>query len=296
MNLLPPINLLSPPSTFLYDIEVQWDPNPDGDFATLYNLQYRPQGTIDWQVDRYLAPLDRTETLYGSITAMAATTYEWQVQATNDDGDTSTWTESHFDTSLSDTVDGKAGVGQIWMSDIFLDFRNPAVRGKFVNPDGSWRNVGLYGEVPTGESPIVFMRVGPDDIPDDFPDNYGDGGNWYWNYWGDNPDTGVPYLDDMQFDLCVAVPTLVTSLLMLDLKIIEFPPDQPLVHLRYSDDAGASWSNKLEEYLGREGEFSNNLQWNRLGTARFRVWEISWSTPTLTALTGVFIDLGHAQS
>jgi hypothetical protein len=94
-------------------------------------------------------------------------------------------------------------------------------------------------------------------------------------------------------------PEPITSLLMDDLEVIEFdtlPPDRPLVFLRYSDDAGASWSNRLEEFLGWEGEFANNLQWQRLGTARYRVFELSWSTPCLTALTGIFVNTGSASS
>ena len=64
----------------------------------------------------------------------------------------------------------------------------------------------------------------------------------------------------------------------------------PLVTLRWSDDRGASWSNPVTGSMGKTGEYLTSIQWQRLGIARDRVWEISWSEPVKTALNGAFID------
>jgi hypothetical protein len=64
----------------------------------------------------------------------------------------------------------------------------------------------------------------------------------------------------------------------------------PVVSLRWSDDRGASWSDPVEGSLGATGEFLTSIQWQRLGYARDRIFEIAWSEPVMTALNGAFID------
>jgi len=67
--------------------------------------------------------------------------------------------------------------------------------------------------------------------------------------------------------------------------------DPPMISLRWSDDRGASWSQPLTQPLGQAGQTEINLQWRRLGMARDRVFELSWSSPVKTALNGAFIDV-----
>lgn len=69
------------------------------------------------------------------------------------------------------------------------------------------------------------------------------------------------------------------------------PPSPPMVSLRWSDNRGRSYGNKIEQSLGSGGQYLTTLQWNRLGYARDRVFELSWSAPTQTALQGAFIEV-----
>jgi len=62
------------------------------------------------------------------------------------------------------------------------------------------------------------------------------------------------------------------------------------VGLRWSNDRGKTYGNPVFQSLGMEGEYITVMQWNRLGMARDRVFEVSWSPPVRTALNGVFID------
>ena len=62
------------------------------------------------------------------------------------------------------------------------------------------------------------------------------------------------------------------------------------VSLRFSDDRGKTYGNPVMQSLGKEGEYITSMQWNRLGMARDRVFELSWSSPVRTALNGAFVD------
>jgi hypothetical protein len=62
------------------------------------------------------------------------------------------------------------------------------------------------------------------------------------------------------------------------------------VFLRWSDTRGKSWSNAIKTSLGKEGEYLTSLQFQRLGMARDRVFELSWSAPVKTALLGAWVQ------
>lgn len=62
------------------------------------------------------------------------------------------------------------------------------------------------------------------------------------------------------------------------------------VYLRYSDTRGESWSNPIANDFGATGEFLKSIQFQRLGMARDRVFELFWSAPVRTALQGAFVD------
>lgn len=72
--------------------------------------------------------------------------------------------------------------------------------------------------------------------------------------------------------------------------------DNRSVTLRYSDDAGANWSEPINQTLGDIGEYKTNVQWRRLGMARSRVIELSWSCMFQTALTGAMITFEIAKT
>lgn len=65
----------------------------------------------------------------------------------------------------------------------------------------------------------------------------------------------------------------------------------PVVSLRWSDDRGRTYNNYIHQSLGALGQYLTNMQWQRLGMARDRVFELSWSVPTKTALSGAWIEL-----
>lgn len=62
------------------------------------------------------------------------------------------------------------------------------------------------------------------------------------------------------------------------------------VYLRWSDTRGKSWGNAISTSLGMEGEYLTSLQFQRLGMARDRVFELSWSAPCKTALLGAWVQ------
>ncbi|MDE1971085.1 MAG: hypothetical protein KGI50_05955 [Patescibacteria group bacterium] len=70
----------------------------------------------------------------------------------------------------------------------------------------------------------------------------------------------------------------------------------PMVRLRWSDDQGASWGNAVSQSLGKQGQYLTSVQFQRLGYARDRVFELSWSAAVKTALNGAFIDMKVART
>ncbi len=65
---------------------------------------------------------------------------------------------------------------------------------------------------------------------------------------------------------------------------------EPAVSLRWSDTKGASWGNPITAGLGTAGDYINSIQFQRLGMARDRVFELSWSSNVRTALNGAFVN------
>jgi len=66
-------------------------------------------------------------------------------------------------------------------------------------------------------------------------------------------------------------------------------PIDPRINLRWSDTRGQSWGNPLTQSMGAAGYYTQP-QWNRLGYARDRVFEVFWSSPTSTALNGAWVE------
>lgn len=70
----------------------------------------------------------------------------------------------------------------------------------------------------------------------------------------------------------------------------------PRVSLRWSDDRGVTFGNPVMRSLGAGGQYLTSPTWWRLGMARDRIFEISWSAPIKTALQGAFIDVTRHAS
>ena len=70
----------------------------------------------------------------------------------------------------------------------------------------------------------------------------------------------------------------------------------PQVSLRWSNDRGQTWGNPVMMSVGTTGNYLLSMQVQRLGMARDRVFEVSWSVPVRTSLTGAFIEVIKAAS
>jgi hypothetical protein len=66
-------------------------------------------------------------------------------------------------------------------------------------------------------------------------------------------------------------------------------PD-PQLMLRYSDDAGHTWSYERTTTVGQVGMYSGRAMWWRLGYGRNRVWEISMTDPVKFAVLGAVLE------
>lgn len=64
----------------------------------------------------------------------------------------------------------------------------------------------------------------------------------------------------------------------------------PILSLRWSDDRGVSYGNAITQVMGEGGNYLAQLSFRRLGMARDRVFEVSWSSPIKTALNGAWVE------
>jgi hypothetical protein len=64
----------------------------------------------------------------------------------------------------------------------------------------------------------------------------------------------------------------------------------PEVFLSWSDDGGRSFGNEIVRSLGGIGEYQTRVKFDRLGSARNRVFRLSMSDPVRTAIMAVEID------
>ena len=70
----------------------------------------------------------------------------------------------------------------------------------------------------------------------------------------------------------------------------------PLLMLRWSDDGGHSWSNYRTGSVGKIGEYSHRVKFNRLGAGRNRVFEISMTDPVKFAVLGAVAEVEAGTS
>ena len=85
---------------------------------------------------------------------------------------------------------------------------------------------------------------------------------------------------------------------MADIEVgtIIDPAEDPQVSLRWSDNRGVSFGNAVQQTLGQSGEYLTTPSWNRLGFARDRVFELSWTANAATALNGAYIDVEKMET
>jgi hypothetical protein len=63
----------------------------------------------------------------------------------------------------------------------------------------------------------------------------------------------------------------------------------PQLNLRWSNDAGHTWSNSYTVSAGKAGAFQTRAKWNRLGRARSRVYEISVTDPIAWRIVDAYL-------
>jgi hypothetical protein len=68
------------------------------------------------------------------------------------------------------------------------------------------------------------------------------------------------------------------------------PENPAMMSLRWSDDHGRSWGNPVLLSVGAEGQYLTSPTKWRLGMARDRVFELSWTTPAPSALNGAYTE------
>ena len=75
--------------------------------------------------------------------------------------------------------------------------------------------------------------------------------------------------------------------ILLELSRLTDPQgSDPQVVLRWSDDGGNTWSNEHWGATGKIGEYEKRTYWNAMGSARKRVYELTYTDPTKFAIYG----------
>lgn len=76
--------------------------------------------------------------------------------------------------------------------------------------------------------------------------------------------------------------------------VISGQGSDPQAMLRFSDDGGRTWSAEQWRTCGKIGEYFTRVEWNRLGCARRRVWEVSVSDPVAFRISNAYMVLAQA--
>lgn len=89
---------------------------------------------------------------------------------------------------------------------------------------------------------------------------------------------------------------LTYTFFVADMNVGTTEPDvTPQVSLRWSDNRGASYGDAVIQPAGAGGDYIAQVSWPRLGMARDRVFELSWSSAFKTALNGAFIEFNKSK-
>lgn len=70
----------------------------------------------------------------------------------------------------------------------------------------------------------------------------------------------------------------------------------PQIMLSWSDDYGFTWSSEISMSLGKLGQYRTRVQWNRLGMARNRVFQVRVTDPVGVTLLGAELDFQQGAS
>lgn len=150
-------------------------------------------------------------------------------------------------------------ITEFWLGDTasFFDLTNPANVAKFYGGAETPVYLGINGEIPTGSAPPLY-----------FTDRL----------------LGAPARLNMDN---VVVTSLTTESPCTVAQYTTPPPVVNAVGLRWSDTRGQTFGNAVPQALDTNP--LSQLQWNRTGYARDRVFELFWSAAVKTALNGAFV-------
>jgi hypothetical protein len=73
-------------------------------------------------------------------------------------------------------------------------------------------------------------------------------------------------------------------------------PANSFLNLRTSDNRGKTFSMPVRQTFGATGEDRVQILFTRLGISKDRIFEVSWSSPNVTALNGAFIQVEQCTS
>lgn len=76
----------------------------------------------------------------------------------------------------------------------------------------------------------------------------------------------------------------------------EWPGSDPRVMLRLSNDGGKTWITEPWRAAGKVGEFYRRVRWNRLGSARRRVFEVSVTDPIPWRITAAYLKANQSEA
>jgi hypothetical protein len=65
----------------------------------------------------------------------------------------------------------------------------------------------------------------------------------------------------------------------------------PQILLRFSDDAGNTWSSEIPRSLGKLGEYGHKVVWTRLGSTHDRIYEIVVTDPVNVVIVSGYVDI-----
>lgn len=86
---------------------------------------------------------------------------------------------------------------------------------------------------------------------------------------------------------------MVHNRFVADIQVGDIESANVGLSLRWSDTRGATWNPPVLQTFGAQGDYYTSVQWRRLGMARDRVYELSWTSGP-TALQGAWIDTVRA--
>lgn len=87
------------------------------------------------------------------------------------------------------------------------------------------------------------------------------------------------------------------SINKLELRVqVKYPAEEavgqdPLIGLRYSHDGGHTWSSEIIRQIGKVGEYNKRVIWNRLGSGREWIFEVSMTEPVSFCLIAASVDM-----